>query len=179
MKEYFADHPNFRERTKFDYTCHWSYMSKWAQNEGISLSSVSDLSEQVVKEYTHHMIEEFAPSTVNIRLNTLRAFLRWAHEKQYLLEPLHLKINKVTVDEDDVRFLTEKQVAALLEVPDKRYYSGYRNYCMMLVMLDNGIRIKELLSVRWDDIDCKVKYAWAESKRKIENSEGCQFVKRR
>lgn len=153
LKEYLGEHVDFRDRTKFDYERHWSYLSRWAQAEGIPLLSMSDFSEEVVGEYTHYMLEQFAPTTVNIRLNTLRAFLNWAYEKQYVSEPLHLKIKKVTVDENDVRFFTEEQVRSLLEVPDKRYYPGYRNYCMMLVMLDNGIRSKELLSVRWEDID--------------------------
>lgn len=47
----------------------------------------------------------------------------------------------------------EKTIRALLEIPDQSTFSGLRDYTIMLVMLDTGIRPNELLQIKLEDID--------------------------
>ncbi|WP_336885120.1 hypothetical protein [Caldalkalibacillus salinus] len=37
--------------------------------------------------------------------------------------------------------------------PNRSTFTGYRNYVMMLVLLDSGIRLKELTNLKVTDID--------------------------
>lgn len=41
----------------------------------------------------------------------------------------------------------------MLAQPDKTTFVGYRDYCMMLVLLDTGMRLKELMGLTLDDLD--------------------------
>jgi integrase/recombinase XerD len=49
--------------------------------------------------------------------------------------------------------LTESEQAALLKVPNKRYPSGERNYLLMRLMLDAGLRLAEVIDLKWQHID--------------------------
>jgi integrase/recombinase XerD len=49
--------------------------------------------------------------------------------------------------------LTEEEQRRLLEQPNRRYPTGQRNFTMMKVMLDTGLRLSEAINLRWKDID--------------------------
>ncbi|WP_244908294.1 tyrosine-type recombinase/integrase [Paenibacillus campinasensis] len=47
---------------------------------------------------------------------------------------------------------TKEQVAALLEQPDRKTFTGYRDFTMMTVLLETGMRISELCHLKISDI---------------------------
>ena len=49
--------------------------------------------------------------------------------------------------------LTEKEIAALLKQPNKRAPTGLRNFCIMRIMLDAGLRASEVINLNVNDID--------------------------
>ena len=49
--------------------------------------------------------------------------------------------------------LTPDEQRALLKQPNRRYPTGERNYLMLRLMLDTGLRLSEAIHLRWRDID--------------------------
>lgn len=49
--------------------------------------------------------------------------------------------------------LTENEVKELLSIPNKRYRTGLRNYLLMKVAVQTGMRVSELINLKRDDID--------------------------
>lgn len=49
--------------------------------------------------------------------------------------------------------LTNDERQALLSQPNPRYPTGERNFVMLKLMLDTGIRLSETTNLRWKDID--------------------------
>jgi len=49
--------------------------------------------------------------------------------------------------------LTATEQEALLKQPNPRYLTGQRNRTMLRLMLDTGLRLAEVTSLRWKDID--------------------------
>ncbi len=49
--------------------------------------------------------------------------------------------------------LTPEEQEALLRQPNKRYPTGERNYLLMRLMLDTGLRLSEAVNLRWRDVD--------------------------
>ncbi len=47
-----------------------------------------------------------------------------------------------------VNAFTTKQVKALLKQPNKRTYTGFRDYVIMMLLLDTGIRSRELVELK-------------------------------
>ena len=49
--------------------------------------------------------------------------------------------------------LTDAEQSALLAQPNQRYPTGERNYVLMRLMLDTGVRLAEASALRWAHID--------------------------
>jgi len=49
--------------------------------------------------------------------------------------------------------LTTKEQEAFLKQPNPRYLTGQRNRVMLRLMLDTGLRLSEMIHLRWKDID--------------------------
>ena len=49
--------------------------------------------------------------------------------------------------------LTEEEVKKLLNTPNKRYPTSYRNYCMMKLAIETGLRISEIIHLQVEHTD--------------------------
>lgn len=52
-------------------------------------------------------------------------------------------------------FLSEQEQNILLKQPNRRYPTGKRNHLILDLMLSTGIRLTELINLKWDDLDTK------------------------
>jgi integrase len=95
------------------------------------------------------------PYTYNRNRAYLKAFLNWCISEGIIVckNPLEGTPQRKTFPR--IRHLDEDTLKKLLRQPDKRAYNGFRDYAMMLVMLDCGVRPGELLQVLPGDVDLK------------------------
>ena len=49
--------------------------------------------------------------------------------------------------------LSNSQIKRLLSVVDPRTAKGFRDYCIMIMLLDTGIRLSELVNLQMDNLD--------------------------
>jgi len=49
--------------------------------------------------------------------------------------------------------LTEAEQESLLSQPDPRYPTGQRNYTLLRIMLDTGLRSSEAVSLKWEHVN--------------------------
>ena len=49
--------------------------------------------------------------------------------------------------------LNDSERLALLNYPNKRYVTGYRNRVMIQYMFNLGLRLAEVINLEWEDID--------------------------
>lgn len=91
--------------------------------------------------------------SVNNIIRNLRTFYNWTkREKLIEFNPAE-RIEYQTEEEDTFEVFTDEEVHALLEAPNKRVYTGFRDYVMMLVLLDTGMRLGELTSLKRGHVD--------------------------
>ena len=82
----------------------------------------------------------------------LNAFFNYCVRQEYLAHnPLQKAEIKKKQDDSCIKPASMDDVKKLLSVCDKRTYTGYRNYCIILLMLDTGIRTSELVRLRDSD----------------------------
>jgi site-specific recombinase XerD len=98
--------------------------------------------------------QNVSPTTHNIRRTYLRAFFNWCI-KEGVLSKNPIEDIPRRKPEPRVRHITEKELGKLLQLPEKDTFSGLRNYTMLLLSLDTGIRPKEMLSLMEGDIRLK------------------------
>lgn len=91
--------------------------------------------------------------TVNNTLRILKIFLNHLVAERYLpanpLDGVHYQ----PMEDKQFEIFTKEQVKALLDAPNRRTYPGYRDFVMMLVLLDTGLRIGEMTSLKVSDVD--------------------------
>jgi len=91
----------------------------------------------------------------NLRLTAIRSFFHYlAYE-----EPAHaLQIQRVLAIPDKrcakalVTFLDRPEINAILAAPDQRTWYGRRDYTLILLAVQTGLRVSELTGLRWEDL---------------------------
>lgn len=144
-------------RTLEEHKTHMKYFRKYLEQEYRSNADRVAIDSDILKGYVYHMLQEkmYKPCTINVRLRTLKCYLKWLCDEVYLNFNYSTKLKLVKVPEDTIKPLSDKDVKKMLNATDKTTYAGYRDYTMMLLMLDCGIRVGEAVQLKVDDIDLK------------------------
>jgi integrase/recombinase XerD len=118
---------------------------------------LTDMDAQFVGAFLDHIEKDRGNSarTRNARLAAVRAFFRFAAWR----EPAHaqmiqrvLAIPQKRFDRNLVSFLSAAEVEALLAAPDSSWL-GRRDYTLLLVAVQTGLRVSELTGLHVDDCE--------------------------
>ncbi|WP_158555994.1 tyrosine-type recombinase/integrase [Peribacillus glennii] len=117
---------------------------------------------------------ELAPNTVNIRVRTMRAFVRYCYEeKGWITEPVHRRFKPVKSPMDTVEAFTPEEVKRLLASIDDSTYVGFRSKVIIFVLLDTMVRVSELFDLKRTNLDMKngiIKLDAADTKTRVARS---------
>ncbi|WP_068615362.1 tyrosine-type recombinase/integrase [Paenibacillus tuaregi] len=159
-----------KPRTITDHESHYRYLQRWLVDQYPTLK-LEELTADHVRQYVGHMLTEQAlysghptlqshntakglsPATVNIRARTLKCFLRFLHDEGYLKADLASRVKLQKVKEDTIGAFEKEQVLQLLAAPNQRTYLGFRDYALLILLFDTGLRINEALSLTVDDLN--------------------------
>jgi integrase/recombinase XerD len=83
----------------------------------------------------------------------MNAFFNWCEREGYVAKSPAKDIRLQKTDEERISAFNEKQIRTLLAVVDRNSFTGFRDYVIMLTLLDTGLRISELFSLKVDDVD--------------------------
>ena len=94
----------------------------------------------------------------------MRGFLTWCYNENYITEdiPQKLKLPKATRKAVDV--LTDSEITRLLDCIDTRRFLGLRDMVVVLLMLDSGLRLSEVLRLQYGKIHLESGYLIAHGK---------------
>lgn len=164
-----------RERTLKDYAKMWGYFTDWL-NDNYEIQYIDELNSDHFRNYINYMkydkrrydghkyinYEEqpigLADTTININLRSLRAFFNHLQREELIeVNPME-RIKQIRQDVDLTNCFTDEEVKAILQQPDLRDFVGFRDFVAMNVLLDSGLRIQELLSLRVSDIDFQTRF---------------------
>lgn len=95
--------------------------------------------------------------TVNNVIRNMRIFFNYLVRERIISYSPMDAVNYQTENKDTFDVFSDDDVKKLLAVPNLRVYTGRRDYCMMLVLCDCGLRIKELTNLRVSDVDFKLR----------------------
>lgn len=118
---------------------------------------LSDLDPAFVGEFLDHLERGRGNSarTRNARLAALHAFFRYVA----LEDPTHalqcqriLAIPSKRFERGIVEFLAEQEIDALLQAPDPATWIGRRDRTLLLLAIQTGLRVSELIALRREDV---------------------------
>lgn len=119
--------------------------------------ALDDLNSSFIAAFLDHLEQgrKNSARSRNARLAAIRSFFRYA---AYQLPEQSSLIQRVLVMPSKrytralVEYLTEQEAGALLDAPDRNTWSGRRDYTLLLLAIQTGLRVSELCSLRNRDI---------------------------
>jgi site-specific recombinase XerD len=114
------------------------------------------------KDLYAYMSQQVKPATYNLRLIYLRTFLTWCVEEGYL-DSNPLVGFKKRQDEGRVVDVDEDIIRQLLLLPDQKTFAGIRDYALIILTLDTGIRPGEAFGLMARNIDSRTGYVVIEA----------------
>lgn len=108
-----------------------------------------------LRMYLRYLSKEkkFADSYVFGHFRVIKAFFNYLTKEGLLKTNPAATLEKPRQEKKLFPILTPSQVKLLLEQPDKRKFEGYRNYVMMKVLYETGIRLGELLNIQLEHMN--------------------------
>lgn len=101
-----------------------------------------------------------SPYSVQGHVRAIKAFWGWLMKEEYILENPLTKLPLPKVPQSLVSTLTMDQLKGLLAELDRHTPAGAKYYCILLFLMDTGVRVSELVNIRMAHIDvvnCLVK----------------------
>ncbi|WP_245554908.1 tyrosine-type recombinase/integrase [Cohnella laeviribosi] len=94
-------------------------------------------------------------NTINNRIKAIKRFFLFLHEEGWIPDnpAAHLKTRKG--HQPTIPSFTEEQVVALLKQPDQNTFTGFRDYTMLSLILDTGLRVGEMTKLKMSQVDVK------------------------
>ena len=99
--------------------------------------------------------DKLAPSTVAMYISYLKAFFHWCYMEELLPFDPAARLQKPKVPEKVVAAFTPEHLDKLLAVCDTSTNNGFRDYVIILLLLDTGMRVSELCNLRISDVHPK------------------------
>lgn len=138
----------------------------WCEGKGVM--QVEEVTALLVKEYIVHLQEliigeseqrvsyrgrRLSPHTIANSHRILRAFFMWCERESYLsgTNPMR-KVPRVKIPTFVIATLSAGQMQRLLDTCDLTAPLGFRDYTILLVFMDTGIRVSELCGLHVDDV---------------------------
>lgn len=144
-------------RTIQGYVGDLRLFARWLEQstgEPFSPEQVTPLDIHTYKSFSQ-AVKKLAPATINRRLQSLRAFFGWAEHSG--LVPASPVAGVEDIATTRRRFapksLDESQVHRLLRNAQKSGRHAARNYAMLQIMLQAGLRVSEVTSLHLGDVE--------------------------
>ena len=91
-------------------------------------------------------------TTINNYIRNLKAFFAWYSEMTQSPNPM-LKIRQLRSERKAQEYLEDHEVEKLLKVFDRSYYPEHRDFMVIMLILDTGMRLGECLQISTEDLD--------------------------
>ena len=118
---------------------------------------IEDLDAPFIGEFLEHLETDRGNSarTRNTRLAAIHSFFRYVA----LTEPAYalvcqrvLAVPSKRFEKRPIEFLNREEIQALLTAPDPSTWTGRRDRTLLLVAVQTGLRVSELIGLHWKDI---------------------------
>lgn len=132
----------------------------FAQNKLGKLPSalaLEDLDASFIGTFLNHLekTRRNGARSRNLRLTALRSFFQYvSFEKPEQSKHIQqvLAIPSKRHERPLIDFLTRAEIVALLAAPDTKVWEGRRDYALLLLALQTGLRLSELIGLRREDV---------------------------
>ena len=118
---------------------------------------IDDLDAPLIGAFLNHLEEDRgnSPRTRNARLGAIHSFYRFAaleHPEHAATIARVMAIPTKRYERNTVSYLDLDEIKALLAAPDRRTWLGRRDHALLLLMIQTGVRVSELVGLHVGDV---------------------------
>ena len=167
-----------REKTMSSYEQTLHLFGRWLADE-LNIYTVDKITENVIRKYISDLQERgkytfyvndlskkknypdrrrdyrkpVSVTTINNYIRNIRVFFNWM-ERDYIIRKNPMKrIRQLKYNRQAKVFLSDEDLKKLLSKFDKSYFTEHRDYAMIMLMLDSGMRLGECSTLLVTDLE--------------------------
>ena len=167
-----------REKTMSSYEQTLHLFGRWCADE-LKIYTVDKITENVVRKYIDDLQtrgkytfyvndlskkknypdrrrdyrKPVSVTTINNYIRNIRVFFNWL-EREYIIRKNPMKrIRQLKYNRQAKVFLSDEDLKKLLSKFDKSYFTEHRDYAMIMLMLDSGMRLGECSTLLVTDLE--------------------------
>ena len=151
------------ERTVEWYQQALGLFQDWLEQENMS-TCLDDLGEDEMRLFILHLkarpgLKGAASShTVNNRVRALRAFFNWLDSEDYTEEHRLAKVKPPKTRKKRIEILTDGEIERIFASINRDTVLGARNTAIFSLMLDTGLRLTEVVTLKHQDVHLDNRY---------------------
>jgi len=100
-----------------------------------------------------HTGTALSTATIQAYIRVLKAFFSWATREEYLKVNPMAAISMPKSATKIIDTFTDEQVATLTDVCLRSSVNGHRDFTILLLFLDSGVRVSELVAIELEDVN--------------------------
>ena len=127
-------------------------LATFLENNGMP-TTVSNVRREHVESFIADLLARFKPATASNRYRALQSFFKWAAIEGEIEASPMAKMNPPRVPEDPPEILSAEQLRRLLKACSSRAVEDRRDFAIVTMLIDTGMRRSELASLNLDDVD--------------------------
>jgi len=113
---------------------------------------------QDTTKFSHHPYNKpqqvkLSPQSIETYCRAIRAFFGYLYREGFIDRNPMEKVKMPKVPETVVPTFSQKEVESFLAQPNKHSNEGFRDYAILLTLVDTGIRLSELAELKVGNID--------------------------
>ena len=167
-----------REKTMSSYEQTLHLFGRWCADE-LKICTVDKITENVIRKYIDDLQtrgkytfyvndlskkknypdrrrdyrKPVSVTTINNYIRNIRVFFNWL-EREYIIRKNPMKrIRQLKYNRQAKVFLSDEDLKKLLSKFDKSYFTEHRDYVMIMLMLDSGMRLGECSTLLVTDLE--------------------------
>jgi len=143
------------------YYCFLKRFSLFLRREKLS-DSIIHINQRHVRLFINYLQTQvktpfkntpLSPASIQGYVRTLKAFFSWATREEYIKTNPMEKVPVPKAVAKIVNTFSDEQIIKLTCLCNSNNGSGYRNFTIILILLDAGLRISELVGIELDDVN--------------------------
>ncbi len=167
-----------REKTLNSYEQALRLFERWCK-EAMNIDDVGKITEAVIRRYINELQERgkytfyaderqkgtnypdrrrdfrkpISPTTINNYIRNLRAFFNWLDRDYIITRNPMKKVRQLKVNRNAKEYIDDEDFKRLVSNLDKSYFPEHRDFAMIMLMIDSGMRLGECSCLLISDVN--------------------------
>ena len=120
----------------------------------MKINRLADITPAVVRAYISYSLNKgYSDKTTNHGVIALKVFFHFLMDEERIATSPTDRIKPIKMERKIIQTFGKEHVEAMLARCDRRTFIGIRNYTLMIIFLDTGLRVSEVCGLRLSDVD--------------------------